>query len=70
MVFILFIRYIRRAPLSPREGYNPGDAAVKRMNRQPRIEVTTIVTQVVTNAYIARGQTISNNVEIDLRSAP
>src|SRR5436190_13637898 len=68
MVFILFIRYMRSAPLNPREGYKPGDPAVKRMNRQPRTEVTTIVAQVVTNAYTASGQTTSNNVEIDLRS--
>src|SRR6266852_4276805 len=50
MPFILFIRYMRRAPLSPREGYSPGTAAVARMKRQPSKEVTTTVTQVAMNA--------------------
>src|ERR1044071_9757470 len=49
MLFILFILYMRRAPLSPREGYSPGEAAVQRMKRQPSKEVTTTVTQVVMN---------------------
>jgi hypothetical protein len=47
--FNLFIRYRRRAPFSPREGYSPGEAAVQRMNRQLSIEVTTTATQVVMN---------------------
>ena len=38
----VFILYMRRAPLSPREGYRPGEAAVQRMKRQPSNEVTTI----------------------------
>src|SRR6185503_1415548 len=47
MEFILFARYMSRAPLSPREGYSPGDEAVKRIKRQANKEVTTRVTQVV-----------------------
>ena len=50
MPFITFIRYMRRAPLSPREGYRPGEAAVQRMKRQPSTEVTTTLTHVVMNA--------------------
>ena len=50
MTFIFFILYMRRAPLRPREGYSPGEAAVARMKRQPSKEVTTTVTQVVMNA--------------------
>src|ERR1700687_1848944 len=50
MSFILFIRYMRRAPRSPREGYSPGEAAVQRMKRQPSKEVTTTMTQVVMTA--------------------
>src|SRR5271165_7256765 len=46
----LFILYMRRAPLSPREGYRPGETAVQRMKRQPSKEVTTMVTQLTTNA--------------------
>ena len=49
MPFILFILYMRSAPLSPRDGYSPGEAAVQRMKRQPSMEVTTMVTQVVMN---------------------
>src|SRR6478735_4760336 len=45
----LFILYIRRAPLSPREGYRPGETAVQRMKRQPSREVTTTVTQLTIN---------------------
>src|SRR5712691_6497364 len=41
MPFIAFILYMRRAPLSPREGYSPGEAAVQRMKRQPSREDTT-----------------------------
>ena len=47
MPFNLFILYMRRAPLSSREGYNPGEAAVQRMKRQPSKEATTTATQVV-----------------------
>jgi hypothetical protein len=50
MPFILVILYIRRAPLIPRDGYSPGEAAVQRMKRQPSKEVTTMVTQAVMNA--------------------
>src|SRR4051794_13076854 len=50
MAFNLFIRYRRRAPFSPREGYSPGEAAAQRMNRQLRIEVTTTATHVVMKA--------------------
>src|SRR3984893_10704124 len=50
---ILFILYMRRAPLSPREGYSPGEAAVQRMKRQPSKEVTTTATPVV--MYVERG---------------
>jgi hypothetical protein len=46
MLLNLFILYIRRAPLNPREGYRPGEAAVQRMKRQPSKEVTTMVAQV------------------------
>src|SRR6266852_2072205 len=44
MPFILLILNMRRAPLSPREGYSPGEAAVHRMKRQPSTEVTTMMT--------------------------
>src|SRR5271169_2569243 len=50
MPFNLFILYMRRAPLSPCEGYSPGEAAVQRMKRQSNKEVTTTITQVVMNA--------------------
>jgi hypothetical protein len=50
MLLNLFILYMRRAPLSPREGYRPGEAAVQRMKRQPTNEVTTMVPQVAMNA--------------------
>src|SRR4030095_2194356 len=43
MRFISFIRERRREPLSPRDGYKPGEAAVKRMKRQPSKDVTTSV---------------------------
>src|ERR1700730_10522105 len=56
----LFILYMRRAPLSPREGYNPGEAAVQRMKRQPSKEVTTRATQVVMYVQRVSCQTISN----------
>ena len=56
--FILFTRYMSRAPLNPREGYSPGDEAVKRMKRQASKEVTTRVTQVVMNASRVSGQAI------------
>jgi hypothetical protein len=49
MAFNLFIRYRRRAPFRPHEGYSPGEAAVQRMNRQLNTEVTTTATQVVMN---------------------
>jgi hypothetical protein len=49
MPFNRFILYMRRAPLSPREGYRPGETAVQRMKRQPSREVTTTVTQLTTN---------------------
>src|SRR6516165_3899369 len=49
MPFIFFILYMRRAPLNPREGYSPGEAAVQRMKRQSSKEVTTTATQVVMN---------------------
>jgi hypothetical protein len=49
MPFNLFILYMRRAPLRPREGYNPGEVAVQRMKRQPSKEVTTSAHQVVMN---------------------
>src|SRR5271169_3901638 len=48
--FIVFILYMRRAPLSPREGHSPDEAAVQRMKRQSSKDVTTKVTQVVMNA--------------------
>jgi len=50
MLLNLFILYMRRAPLSPREGYRPGEAAVQRMKRQPSKEVTTMAPQVAMNA--------------------
>ena len=50
MPFIKFTLNLRRAPLSPRDGYRPGDAAVQRMKRQPSKDVTTTVTQVVMKA--------------------
>jgi hypothetical protein len=50
MLLNLFILYIRRALLNPREGYRPGEAAVQRMKRQPSKEVTTMVAQVAMNA--------------------
>jgi hypothetical protein len=40
---------MRRAPLSPREGYRPGETAVQRMKRQPSREVTTMVAQLTIN---------------------
>src|SRR3981189_1807414 len=45
MPFNLFILYMRRAPLSPREGSRPGAPAAQRMTRQPSREGTTPVTQ-------------------------
>src|SRR4029077_7110445 len=50
MLLNLFILYMRRAPLNPREGYRPGEAAVQRMKSQPSKEVTTMVAQVAMNA--------------------
>src|SRR6478672_5178051 len=61
MPFNLFILYMRRAPLSPRDGYRPGEKAVQRMKRQPSREVTTMVTQLTMNEYRVRCQTISNS---------
>ena len=60
-------RYMRRAPLSPREEYSPGDEAVKRIKRQSSTEVTTKVTHVVMNASSVKSQTISNN-DVTLKS--
>src|SRR3974377_1158198 len=45
MPVIFFSLYMRRAPLNPREGYSPGEAAVQRMKRQSSKEVTMTVTQ-------------------------
>ena len=59
-LFISFILYIRRAPLSPCTGYNPGEVAVQRMKRQVSSEVTTRVAQTVMNASRYRVETISN----------
>src|SRR6185436_4258731 len=39
----------------------PGEAAVKRMKRQPNKEITTMATHVVMNASRPRRQTISNS---------
>src|SRR6478752_5662203 len=50
MLLNLFTLYMRRAPLSPREGYRPGEAAVQRMKRQPSKDVTTMLAQVAMNA--------------------
>src|SRR6266849_571697 len=50
MPFILPNLNRRRAALSPREGYSPGEAAVQRMKRQFSKEVTTPLSQVVMNA--------------------
>ena len=49
MTFIRFILYMRSAPRSPCDGYSPGAPAVQRMKRQPSVEVTTMLTQLVTN---------------------
>src|SRR4029077_6456406 len=49
MPFILFILYKSRAPLSPREGYRPGETAVQRMKRQPSREATTPETHLTIN---------------------
>src|SRR6476646_3851357 len=50
MLLNLFILYMRRAPLSPCEGYRPGEAAVQRMKTQPSKEVTIMLAQVAMNA--------------------
>src|SRR6266568_7047680 len=57
MPFNILILYMRRAPLSPREGYSPGEAAVQRMKRHVSNEVATMVNQVVMNASMVRCQT-------------
>src|SRR5262245_5060863 len=61
ILFISLILNMRRAPLRPREGYSPGEAAVQRMKRQPSKEVMTIVLQVAMNAPRARFQTTSDS---------
>src|SRR4029077_17546940 len=61
MPFNLFILYMRRAPLSPREGYRPGEAAVQRMKRQPGKGVTAMLAQEAVDAERGRCQTISNS---------
>src|SRR5271163_2026560 len=50
MAFIFLNLYMRRAPLSPREGHSPGEVAVHRIKRQPNMEVTTMMTHVAMNA--------------------
>src|SRR5687767_441381 len=60
---------MRRAPRRPRAGHNPGDEAVKRINRASSTEVTTRVTQVVMNASRIKGQTLSDN-DVTLKSVP
>src|SRR4029079_13515476 len=60
MTFIRFILYMRSAARSPCDGYSPGAPAVQRMKRQPRVAVTTTLTQLVTNPDRAKRQTISS----------
>src|SRR6476659_1495992 len=69
IAFILWVLYIRRVALSPRDGYRPGEAAVNLTKRHPSTEVTTIVTQVVINVKMVRCQTSPRNGPAR-RSAP